>query len=112
MPTASRIRHGLAVALAVLAFPAGALAQGAGDDQYSDPFGANATPAPKPKPAATAAPTPAQAAATPAPAPATASATPDPRPQLPYTGIDAWPLALGGVVLLGSGLALRKRVRD
>jgi LPXTG-motif cell wall-anchored protein len=114
MPTASRIRHGLAVVLAVLAFPAGALAQGAGDDQYSDPFGADATPTPKPKPAATAAPAPAQPAATPAPATAaaTASATPDPRPQLPYTGLDAWPVAVGGALLLGSGLALRKRVRD
>ncbi len=116
MPTASRIRHGLAVALAVLAFPAGALAQGAGDDQYSDPFGADATPTPKPKPkpAATAAPAQPAATATPAPAGATAAATatPAPSPQLPYTGIDAWPLAAGGVVLLGSGLALRARVRD
>jgi hypothetical protein len=112
MPNASRIRHGLAVALVSLALPASASAQGAGDDQYSDPFGADAKPTATPRPAATAAPAPAQpAAATPAPASAAATATPAP-PQLPYTGVDAWPLAAVGTLLLGTGLALRARVRD
>lgn len=111
MPNVARLRHGLAVALAVLAFPAGALAQGAGDDQYSDPFGADATPTPRP--AATATPAPARPAATPAPAPASAAATATPSPpQLPYTGSESWPLALGGALLLGVGVTLRARLRD
>jgi LPXTG-motif cell wall-anchored protein len=112
MPNASRIRQGLAVALVSLVLPAGAFAQGAGDDQYSDPFGADATPTATPrKPAATATAAPVQSSATPAPATAAATATPAP-PQLPYTGVDAWPLAAGGALLLGAGLALRARVRD
>jgi hypothetical protein len=113
MPNAAALRHGLAVALAALAFPAGALAQGAGDDQYSDPFGADATPTATPRPAATAAPAPAQPAATAQPAAASASAAATPAPaQLPYTGLDAWPLALGGALLLGAGVTLRARLRD
>ena len=113
MPNVARLRHGLAVALVSLALPAGAYAQGAGDDQYSDPFGADATPTATPKPAATAAPAPAQTAATPAPSAGTAKATPTPSPNtLPYTGVDAWPLALGGVLLLGAGVTLRARLRD
>jgi hypothetical protein len=112
MPNVARLRHGLAVALISLALPAGAYAQGAGDDQYSDPFGADATPTATPKPAATPAPAPAQAAATPAPATG-AKATPTPSANtLPYTGVDAWPLALGGVLLLGAGVTLRARLRD
>jgi hypothetical protein len=40
MPFSARLRHGLAVGAAVLVItPSTALAQGAGDDQYSDPFG-------------------------------------------------------------------------
>ena len=112
MPNVARLRHGLAVALISLALPAGAYAQGAGDDQYSDPFGAYATPTATPKPAATPAPAPAQGAATPAPATG-AKATPTPSANtLPYTGVDAWPLALGGVLLLGAGVTLRARLRD
>jgi cell division septation protein DedD len=112
MPNVARLRHGLAVALLSLALPAGAYAQGAGDDQYSDPFGADATPTATPKPAATATPVPAQPAATATPAPATgAKATPAPN-TLPYTGVDAWPLALGGALLLGAGVTLRARLRD
>ena len=112
MPNVARLRHGLAVALISLALPAGAYAQGAGDDQYSDPFGADATPTATPKPAATPAPAPAQTAATPAPATG-AKATPTPSANtLPYTGVDAWPLALGGVLLLGAGVTLRARLRD
>src|SRR5690349_11205285 len=114
MPNVARLRHGLAVALVTLALPAGAYAQGAGDDQYSDPCGADATPTATPKPAGTAnpVPAPAQAAATPAPATgAQATATPSPN-TLPYTGVDAWPLALGGALLLGAGVTLRARLRD
>jgi hypothetical protein len=112
MPNVARLRHGLAVAAVSLALPASAFAQGAGDDQYSDPFGADATPTATPKPAATATPAPAQPAATPAPA-AGAKATATPAPNtLPYTGVDAWPLALGGALLLGAGVTLRARLRD
>ena len=112
MPNVAHLRHGLAVALISLALPAGAYAQGAGDDQYSDPFGADATPTATPKPAATPAPAPAQTAATPAPATG-AKATPTPSANtLPYTGVDAWPLALGGALLLGAGVTLRARLRD
>ena len=109
-------RHALATAAAVVALaPAAAFAQGAGDDQYSDPFGdeqEQATPAPTPRrPAATPAPAqPSQAAATPAPAQPQPQGTPDPGPTLPYTGLDWWPLAIAGTLLVGSGLALRARV--
>jgi hypothetical protein len=114
MPNVARLRHGLAVALVSLVLPAGAYAQGAGDDQYSDPFGADATPTATPKPATTPTPPPAQSAGTPAPSAGTAQATPTPSPSntLPYTGVDAWPLALGGVLLLGAGVTLRARLRD
>src|SRR3954454_18256218 len=107
MPNVARLRHGLAVALVSLALPAGAYAQGAGDDQYSDPFGADATHTATPKPAATAT-APAPPAAASAPAGAKATATPAPN-TLPYTGVDAWPLALGGALLLGAGVTLRAR---
>jgi hypothetical protein len=109
-------RHALVTAAAVVALaPAAAFAQGAGDDQYSDPFGdeqEQATPAPaQRRPAAT--PAPVQSAATATPAPAQPQSTPgaDPGPPtLPYTGIDWWPLALAGTLLVGTGLALRPRV--
>jgi hypothetical protein len=119
-----RIRHALAAGATALALtPAVAFAQGAGDDQYSDPFGsdnAQATPAPT-RSAPRATPAPAQPAAT-----ATASA-PQPQPQgtatpvpatgggaptLPYTGLDGWPVAITGSLLLGAGLALRARLRE
>ena len=97
MPLGPRLRRGLAAGAAFLALaPAGAFAQGAGDDQYSDPFGSDqeeATPAPTPRaPVATATPAPAQPAATPAPNP--------PGP------------AGGGALLLGAGLTLRARLRE
>jgi hypothetical protein len=112
-----RIRPGLAVMLASLALPSTALAQsgGAGDNQYSDPFANQApTATPTPKPAATATPGPAStaASATATPAPAAAAPAAAPAPQLPYTGLDAWPLALGGALALGAGVTLRSRLRD
>src|SRR4051794_33246153 len=119
MPFGPRIRQGLAAAAAALVLaPAGAHAQGAGDDQYSDPFGsdnkAKATPTPRPAaPQATAAPTQAPPAATATasgPAPR-ATATPS-APTLPYTGVDGWPVAITGVLLLGGGIALRARLRE
>jgi LPXTG-motif cell wall-anchored protein len=107
----------LAALLLSLALPAAALAQGAGDEQYQDPFGdeqSQQEPAPTPEPAQPA--PPAAAAPTPEPAsPSQGQATPPPAApaqtgdQLPYTGADAGLLALAGAVLLSAGLALRRR---
>ena len=33
-------------------------------------------------------------------------------PTLPYTGVDAWIPGVSGALLLGGGLALRRRLRD
>ena len=116
----------LAALVLALAVPTAALAQGAGDDQYEDPFGSGqeqqqeptsqATPAPtqapaQPSQAAPAAPPPAAPAAPPAAAPtapAAGAAGPD---QLPYTGANAGLPALAGALLLCAGVALRLRVR-
>lgn len=124
MPFASRVRLGLAVSCAGLALAAPvahAQGQGAGDDQYADPFSGQATPTATPR--ATAAP---QATATPAPAaPAQSSAAPAATaappaaqassagggPTLPYTGVDAWIPGVSGALLLGGGVALRRRLR-
>jgi hypothetical protein len=114
MPFGPRLRHGLAVGAAMLVMtPATALAQGAGDDQYSDPFGSEqATPTATPRaPAPTATAAPAQA--TPAPSRPSPTATPaPPGPQLPYTGFEDWLTGAGGALLLGAGLTLRARLRD
>ena len=106
----------IAALLCALAAPSAALAQGAGDEQYQDPFGdeqsqaeptPTATPAPaqpapsQAAPAPTAAPSAAQAPTQAAPAPASSEA-------LPRTGADAGWLALAGAVLLAAGLALRR----
>lgn len=96
-----------------LTFPASALAGGAGDDQYQDPFGddqpAQTQTAPAPQesaPAQEAAPQADSGAAAPAP-----SVTPA-APALPRTGADAGLIAAGGGVLLAAGLALRRRTAD
>jgi hypothetical protein len=113
-----RIATLLAAALLALALPGAALGQGAGDDQYTDPFGSGQTddgggsqePEPTPEPAA---PAP-EPEATPAPAPAPAqsaggAAAPPPQ-QLPYTGVDAGFVALCGALLLAGGVLLRRRL--
>jgi hypothetical protein len=114
------VRLLVAACAVALALPAAALAQGgAGDDQYTDPFGSErATPTPTPQaaaPAPTATPAPAQPEPTTTSAPATA-ATPAPATasapvtrQLPYTGAPAWLTGAAGVLLLWSGIALRLR---
>jgi LPXTG-motif cell wall-anchored protein len=99
----------LACAL-LLALPAGALAQGAGDDQYNDPFGDEQE---QPEPAPTATPVPAAPPPPPAAAPAQATPAPAaPAQALPRTGLDAVWVALAGALLLAGGLALRARLRE
>jgi LPXTG-motif cell wall-anchored protein len=105
-----------------LAAPAAALAQGAGDDQYSDPFGSGqnddsgsddgggAEPEPEPEPSEPESTTEAPAP-TPAPAPEATASQQEPAEQLPYTGADEGLVALAGVMLLAGGVALRLRLR-
>jgi LPXTG-motif cell wall-anchored protein len=101
----------LAATLAVIAAPGVALAQnGAGDEQYEDPF--QTTPAPKattkPKPVQ---PVPHQQVQTPEQQPeptATATQT-GAGGELPRTGLDLAPLALAGIALVAAGLVLRRR---
>jgi LPXTG-motif cell wall-anchored protein len=102
----------IAALLCALSVPSAALAQGAGDEQYQDPFGeeqsqSEPTPTATPTPAQPApAQPPAQPAPTPAPAPAPAQASQT--EQLPRTGADAGWLALAGIVLLAAGIVLRR----
>jgi LPXTG-motif cell wall-anchored protein len=108
----------IAALLCALAAPSAALAQGAGDEQYQDPFGDEQSQQADPTPEPTATPAPAQSApSAPAPAPAP-SASPSaaqaptqavPVNQLPRTGVDAGWIALAGALSLAAGLALRRR---
>jgi hypothetical protein len=107
----------LALCLAFALAPAAAHAQnGAGDEQYSDPFAGETTqPKPKPKPTQTqtqpsqqqAPQTTAQQPA--APAAAQAPAATSAPSALPRTGLDLIPVALVGLALVAAGLALRRR---
>jgi LPXTG-motif cell wall-anchored protein len=106
----------VAATLAVALAPAAARAQdGAGDQQYTDPFAGQSQPKPKPKPTAPAQQQtqPAQQQTTaPAPAAAPAAATQQTGAssrELPRTGFDVIPVALVGVALVLAGLALRRR---
>jgi len=102
-----------ALTAALLALPAGALAQSAGDEQYTDPFGESDTPAQgqeqgaeeqapaqQPAPAGEAAPAaPAQSGQAQAPA------------QLPHKGSFGIVLSLAtGSVMLLAGFAIRRTV--
>ncbi len=116
MPAPHRIAAVVAT-LAVALAPAAARAQnGAGDEQYQDPFsGGSQQPAAKPKPNPQ--PTPVQ----PVPhqqvqpsQPSTQQAAQGAQQQqdpgeLPRTGFDVVPLALVGVALVAAGLLLRRR---
>jgi hypothetical protein len=106
-------------ALALLALPAAALAQSAGDEQYSDPFGkvengndngggggGNATEAPAPDTSTPAAPAPAETSVE-----STGTAATDATgAQLPRTGFPVLLLAGAGALLALSGAALRRRL--
>jgi hypothetical protein len=103
----------LLLAAALLAGAPAALAQSAGDDQYSDPFGQQGQPtggggqgeAPASPPSSSA---PAGAA------PATTAAEPvaaqEAGPTLPATGFPAGVLAGMGTLMLAAGTTLRRRV--
>ena len=109
------------MSLAVALAPAAARAQnGAGDEQYTDPFAGQSQPKPKAKPKPTAPQQQAQPtqqqttpqAGTPAPAPAPAAQGQAPAAaprELPRTGFDVVPVALLGLALVLAGLALRRR---
>jgi hypothetical protein len=106
----------LAVLALALTIPAVALGQGAGDDQYTDPFGSGQNGGDEPsssddQPSATPTPTPEPAAPAATAAPAQESADDGDGRQLPYTGGDAGLLAVCGVILLAGGVAVRVRVR-
>jgi hypothetical protein len=108
-------KHRIAAALAGLSLalaPAAAHAQnGAGDQQYQDPFGSGSQTAPKaqqPSAPLSQAPPATSAPATPAPQAAqAASAAPVAQAQLPRTGLDVRVVAAAGLVLLLAGVALR-----
>jgi hypothetical protein len=121
--------HRLAVvllALALLAAPAGAFAQSAGDDQYTDPFGPSEeaqqegggsngsegaqTPAPAPAPDPAPAPAPAEGSVTQQPETEPDTQAVDPGPTLPYSGFPAGIAAGAGALLLAAGAALRRRL--
>ncbi len=99
----------LFLAVALLALPAVATAQNAGDEQYSDPFGqtdqpngSQGEPAPEPD----AAPAPATPAA---PVEQAVTSQQADAPTLPATGLPVYLLASAGAMLLASGAALRRR---
>jgi hypothetical protein len=122
MPAHHRRLAALAVA-ALLATPAPALAQSAGDDQYEDPFageqqeqtdqGGGEQPAPQPAPAEPTPAPPAEEAPAPEAVPASAQPEPEPgAPELPRTGLDAAPVLAIGTVMLAGGVVLRLRLRE
>jgi hypothetical protein len=105
---------------ASLALPAGALAQSAGDEQYTDPFAPGEQgqqqqqqQAPPPEPQAPSAPAEAAPAPTPsaeAPAAAEPAAAQPSDPTLPVTGMPALAMLLAGAVLIAGGATVRRRL--
>jgi hypothetical protein len=101
----------LLLAVSLLALPAAAMAQGAGDEQYADPFGQTEEPnGSQEEPAPEAAPAPAAPETPAAPAEQAVTAQDTAAPTLPATGLPAFLLASAGSILLASGAALRRRV--
>jgi hypothetical protein len=106
-----RLLVGLAVVLAI-ALPAVSLADSAGDNQYQDPF-ANTTPtstSPAPTTAPAATPVPAATAPTSSSSSPSADLAASSSGQLPRTGLDLRLVGGAGVLLLGGGLLLRRRL--
>ena len=118
----SRLGAAALVAVFALSFPAAAIAQSAGDEQYGDPFAGQDQPQGEPQdeesqetaPAPTPAPAPA-----PAPAPTTIapaeSTTVEPTATvagtLPRTGAETGWLAASALLLLAAGAGLRRAAR-
>jgi len=111
----------LSVVAALAAAPAGALGQdGAGDDQYTDPFGETTpqgetqttiTPTPTPRPRRPAAASPTTVPKAPATPAKKAPVAADSAPQLADTGFDTRLILLAGVALMAAGAALRLGLR-
>jgi hypothetical protein len=121
----SRALVALITAAALLATPAVALAQSAGDEQYTDPFQGGdgggqeqpaeqpSTPPPPSEPAEPVEPAPggngtAEAAPSAEAAPA-AEATQEASPTLPRTGLPVLIIATLGYALLLAGIAIRRK---
>jgi LPXTG-motif cell wall-anchored protein len=119
-----RRRLAVIVAAGLLAAPANAVGQSAGDEQYEDPFAGeqqeqsqgggseepSAPVAPTPEPAAPGSTAPgAEPELQPAPESGPAPAS---QPQLPRTGADTGGIVIAGALLLAGGVALRLRLRD
>ncbi|HYH58120.1 MAG TPA: LPXTG cell wall anchor domain-containing protein [Thermoleophilaceae bacterium] len=103
---------------ALLAAAPAAIAQGAADEQYRDPFaGQNDGDTPSEQPAEEPAPTGGEAPAPTAPAPTTTAPAPTTGAEpvattageLPRTGLPAIGTVALGVVMLAGGFALRRR---
>ena len=100
-------------ALALLAVPAAALAQSAGDEQYTDPFG-DVNPPAQDDGTANGSPAPPTDQTVQAPASGSASAADADQGtgvSLPHTGFPALLSALLGALLLGSGISVRRRAQ-
>jgi len=103
------------LAALALAAPATALAQGAGDDQYQDPFGTQQGDGGSGGDSSDEAPDTTPAPASPAAEPAGASAPEEQAAepataQLPRTGSEPGLIALAGAGLILTGVGLRLRV--
>jgi hypothetical protein len=105
----SRSVAALAAAL-TLALPGAALAGGAGENQYQDPFSTSepqTTPAPAPSQTPAASP---QAPSTPAAQPSPTATTADGSGQLPRTGFDVRMVGGAGLLLVAAGMVIRRRL--
>jgi hypothetical protein len=112
----------ISMLLTALAVPGAALAQSAGDEQYSDPFGpeepqqqeeqpqapaqpAEPEPAPAPAPAGDSSPPAEESSGDLTPAPAQSS-----DPSLPVTGLPALAMLIAGAGLFAAGAVVRRRL--
>ena len=101
----------LLTAVSLLALPSGAVAQSAGDEQYSDPFSQAEQPngSQGQGTQATEPTAPAQTTQT-AQAPAETAQDPASSPSLPATGLPLGLLAGTGLLLLAGGTTLRRQL--
>jgi len=102
----------VAALLALCVLPAAALAQGAGDEQYADPFGEVDRPD-RSQQSQDGTDTEQNSAPTPAAEPvvedtAAAESSAAPASQLPRTGLEIVPIALLGVAMLLAGVAISR----